>query len=98
MTDPNINYETLPGDMAMDETDINLRSYFSRMPDEKLLEYDPTWSDEQLMEWDDNFTSDGTLFLICSERDVEVDEYRRVIEEHMRFRGLTPGGAAPPSS
>lgn len=88
MTDNDINYEVLPAGMPMDETDINLRSYFSRLSDERLLEYDPDWSDEQVMAWDDNFTNEGTLFLICSERDVEIDEYRRVLEEHMGFRGL----------
>jgi hypothetical protein len=82
-----INYETMPAGMAMDETDINLRAYFSRMSDEKLSEYDPTWTDEQLIAWDDeNFRDDGTLFLICSERDVEIEEYRRVLTEHIRFR------------
>jgi len=90
MTDSNINYERLPADMDMDETDINLRSYFSRLPDERLLEYDPSWSDEELMRWDDNFTNEGTLMLVCSERDVEIDEYRAVLEQHMGFRGLTP--------
>ena len=40
------------------------------------------------MEWDDNFTSDGNLFLPCSERDVEIAEYRRVLEEHLQFRGI----------
>jgi hypothetical protein len=38
------------------------------------------------MAWDDNFRDDGTLFLICSERDVDVEEYRRVLVEHIRFR------------
>lgn len=86
--DPNVNYERLPADMDMDETDINLRSYFTRLSDERLLEYDPQWTDEQVLAWDENFTSDRTLFLICSEREVDVHEYRRVLEEHMRFRGL----------
>lgn len=94
MSNSDINYERLPADMEMDETDINLRSYFSRMSDEKLQEYDPSWSDEELMTWDDNFTSDGSLMLICSERDVEVDEYREVLEQHMGFRGLTPRSAS----
>jgi hypothetical protein len=86
MTDPNINYEKLPADMRMDETDVNLRSYFSRMTDERLAEYDPQWTDEEVITWDDNFRDDGTLFLVCSERDVEIDEYRRVLEEHIGFR------------
>jgi hypothetical protein len=82
-----VNYERMPEGMAMDETDVNLRSYFSRMSDEKLTEYVPNWTDEQVMEWDgENFKDDGTLFLICSERDVDVEEYRRVLEEHIRFR------------
>jgi hypothetical protein len=82
-----INYEIMPAGMAMDETDVNLRSYFSRMSLEKLAEYRPNWTDEEVMAWDDeNFRDDGTLFLICSERDVEIEEYRRVLVEHIRFR------------
>jgi hypothetical protein len=83
----NINFERLPEGMAMDETDINLRAYFSHMSDEKLREYNPRWTDEEMIAWDqENFKDDGTLFLICSERDVEAEEYRRVLEEHIRFR------------
>ncbi len=70
-----------------DETDINLRAYFSRFSDERLREYDPAWSDEQLIQWDGNFRSDGSLMLVCCERDVEIDEYRAVLEEHIRRRG-----------
>jgi hypothetical protein len=82
-----INYETMPAGMAMDETDVNLRSYFSRMSEEKLAEYRPNWTDEQVIAWDDeNFRDDGTLFLTCSERDVDIEEYRRVLAEHIRFR------------
>jgi len=81
-----VNYERMPAGMAMDETDINLRAHFSRMSDEKLQEYNPRWTDEELMAWDDNFRDDGSLFLVCSERDVEVEEYRRVLVEHIRFR------------
>ncbi|MBL9124621.1 MAG: hypothetical protein JNG90_13380 [Planctomycetaceae bacterium] len=88
MTDANVNYEVLPATVRKDETDVNLRSYFSRQSDERLAEYDPAWTDEEVMEWDDNFTSDGTLFLPCSERDVEIDEYRRVLVEHMQLRGI----------
>jgi hypothetical protein len=81
-----LNYERMPAGMAMDETDINLRAHFSRMSDEKLKEYEPTWTDDEVMAWDDNFRDDGTLFLVCSERDVDIEEYRRVLIEHMRFR------------
>ena len=86
MTDPNINYEILPAGMAMDETDVNLRAHFSRMPNEKQAEYDPTWTDDQVIAWDGNFRDDGVLFLVCSERDIEIEEYRRVLSEHIRFR------------
>ncbi|MBX3411259.1 MAG: hypothetical protein KF708_00975 [Pirellulales bacterium] len=89
MYDPNVNYELLPTP-PQDETEVNLRSYFSRLSDERLMEYDPDWTDEQVMAWDDNFTSDGELFLICCEREVDVAEYRRVLVEHMTLRQLTP--------
>ncbi len=81
-----INYEQLPAGMAMDETDINLRAHFARMSDEKISEYSPTWTDDQLLAWDEDFRDDGVLFLVCSERDVEIEEYRRVLVEHIRFR------------
>lgn len=72
--------------IAPDETDISLRAYFSRFSDDKLREYDPTWNDERLMEWDGNFRSDGALMLVCCERDVQIAEYRAVLEEHIRRR------------
>jgi hypothetical protein len=81
-----VNYEQLPAGMAMDETDINLRAHFSRMSEEKLAEYVPTWTDDQLIAWDEDFRDDGVLFLVCTERDVEIEEYRRVLVEHIRFR------------
>jgi len=40
------------------------------------------------MEWDGNFRSDGALMLVCCERDVDVAEFRRVLEEHLAFRGI----------
>lgn len=70
----------------MDETSVNLRAYFDRMPDEKMRLYSPSWSDEQVIEWDENFRNDGNLLLLCSERDVEVDEYRKVLEQCIRYR------------
>jgi hypothetical protein len=84
MTEP--NYERMPVGMAMDETDVNLRAHFSRMSDEKLAEYSSVWTDDEVMAWDDDFRDDGTLFLVCSERDVEIEEYRRVLIEHIAFR------------
>ncbi len=71
-----------------DETDINLRAYLSRISDERLREYDPDWSDDQVMQWDGNFRADGALMLVCCERDIEIEEYRTVLEEHIRRRGI----------
>jgi hypothetical protein len=71
-----------------DETDISLRAYFSRFSDDRLRQYDPRWSDARVLEWEENFRSDGTLMLVCCERDVEIDEYRAVLEEHIRRRGI----------
>ena len=89
MTEANeVNYERLPTTLDMDETDINVRAYFSRLSDEKLKEYNPNWTDEQLVEWDGNFRSDGALMLVCCERDIEVSEYREIIAEHIKLRGI----------
>ena len=86
MSDANLE---LPIDGTVpDETDINFRAYLTRMSDEKLREYDPSWSNEQLIEWDGNFRSDGALMLVCCERDIEIDEYRRILEEHIDRRGI----------
>lgn len=91
--DPEVNYERLgPGDPdRFDETDINLRSYFCDQPDDKLAEYDPSWTDEQVLEWEENFRDDNTLMIVCCEREVEVDEYRAVLEEHLKHRPLAAG-------
>jgi len=70
----------------MDETSVNLRAYFDRMPDEKMRQYSPSLSDAQLVEWDGNFKDDGNFMILCSERDVDVDEYREVLEECIRYR------------
>ena len=86
MEQPDWNFEQQPYDEPPDETSINLRAYFDRMTDEKLREYSPDWSDEQVIEWDGNFRDDGALMLVCSERDVEVGEYRRVLEACIRYR------------
>ncbi|MAT14341.1 MAG: hypothetical protein CMJ46_03630 [Planctomyces sp.] len=81
-------YEQLPASLKMDETDINLRAYLSRLSDEHLKEYRPDWTDEQVMEWDGNFRSDGNLMLVCCERDIDVAEFKRVLEEHLQFRKI----------
>lgn len=78
--------ERLPDDGPLDETDVSLRAYFCRLSDERLGQYDPSWSDERVIEWDGNFRSDGALMLICCERDVDVTEYRRVLEAHLALR------------
>ncbi len=82
------NYEKLPTTLDMDETDINVRAYFSRMSEERLREYQPDWSDDQIKEWDGNFRSDGVLMLVCCERNIEVEDYRQIIEEHRKLRGI----------
>lgn len=79
------NFEQQPHEPT-DETGVNLRAYFDRMPDEKMRRYSPSWSDGQVIEWDGNFKDDGALFLICTERDIGVGEYRRVLEECIRYR------------
>ncbi len=85
-TENGIDFEHMPPGVPMDETDVSLRAYLSRLPDEKLAEYDAEWSDEKVIEWDENFRSDGTLMLVCCERDVDIDEFRRVLEEHISYR------------
>ena len=85
--EPAWNFEKEPPFEEMSETGINLCAYFDAMPDAKLKSFDPAFTDEQLMEWDDNFTTDGTLFLPCSESDeVDVEMYRRFIAECLRYR------------
>lgn len=79
-------FEDRPGTLPMDETDRSLRAYVARIADEKLAEYDPSWTDEQVMAWDGNFRSDGGLMLVCCERDVDAGEFRRVVEEYVAFQ------------
>jgi alcohol dehydrogenase YqhD (iron-dependent ADH family) len=86
MEQPVWNFEQAHSDEPLDETSVNLRAYFDRMPDEKLRQYDSSWPDEKVMEWDDNFRDDGFLMLLCCERDVDVKEYREVLEECLRYR------------
>jgi transposase len=86
MEQPIWNFEQEPSDQPMDETSVNLRAYFDRMPDEKMHQYSPALTDEQMMEWDGNFKNDGDFMTFCSERDVDVDEYREVLEQSIRYR------------
>ena len=82
------DYERLPGDGPLDETDVSLRAYFASLSEEHLRQYDRAWSDEQVVQWDGNFRSDGALMLVCCERDVEIDEYREVLHRHLEHRAL----------
>ncbi len=86
MIQPVWNFEEEPYSEPADETAINFRAYLDRMPDEKIREYSPAWSDDRVVEWDGNFREDGALMLVCCERDVDVKEYRRVLEECLRYR------------
>ena len=87
MTQPIWNFEQEPfTDERPDESSYNLRAYLDRMPDEKMQQYSPSWTDDQVIEWDGNFTDEGALMLICSERDIEVAEYRKVLEQCIRYR------------
>jgi hypothetical protein len=83
-----VDFEHAPDGSPMDETDVALRAYLSRMSDEKLREYDPNWTNEHVIEWDGNFRSDDALMLVCTERDVDIEEYRDVLHEHLRMRGI----------
>ncbi len=91
MEQPIWNFEQEPYDEPPDESSINLRAYFDRMPDEKMQQYSPAWPNEQVVEWDGNFTEDGNLLLPCSEREVYVKEYRKVLEECLRYRERVRG-------
>lgn len=96
MEQPIWNFEQEPWlgeqpDERPDETSINLRAYFDRMPDEKMEEYSPDWSDDRMVAWDGNFKDDGTLMIACCERDVDVAEYRRVLEQARRYRDRVRG-------
>lgn len=86
MEQPIWNFEQDPTAEPLDETGVNLRAYFDRMDDAKMQQYRSEWTDEQVIEWDGNFKDDGTLFILCCERDIEVDEYRRVLEQAIAYR------------
>lgn len=84
------DFEHWPPDEPRDETDVALRAYVSRIADEKLATYEAAWSDDQVIEWDGNFRSDGALMLVCCERDVDVQEFRAVLEAYLQFRKTAP--------
>jgi hypothetical protein len=93
MEQPIWNFEQEPFAEPADETSYNLRAYFDRMDDDKMRQYQASWPDEQVVEWDGNFTADGGLLLPCSERDVDVAEYRRVLEQAIEYRNRVRGQA-----
>jgi hypothetical protein len=78
--------ELLPDDGPLDETDRSLRAYIAGLDPDHLKQYDPAWSDEQVIRWDGNFRSDGGLMLVCCERDVDVAEFRSVLERYLAWR------------
>jgi hypothetical protein len=85
-TEPEPDFERWPGGTPLDETDVSLRAYLARLSDEHLAAYDPAWPDERVIEWDGNFRSDGALMLVCCERDVDVREFRQVLEQYLEYR------------
>ena len=78
----------LPLEGDPDETDINFRAYLNRMSEDRLREYSPDWTDAEVIHWDGNFRADGALMLVCCERDIEIEEYRQILEEHIQRRGI----------
>ena len=88
--DQTAGFEGYPAGVPKDDAEVNLRAYVVSLGEERLSEYDPSWNDEELMTWDGNFRSDGALMLVCCQRDVDVREYRQVLELFLEFRRL-PG-------
>jgi hypothetical protein len=86
MEQPIWNFEQEPSEEPLDETGRNLRAYFDWMNDEKMQQYSPEWTDVQLMAWDGNFREDGNLKTLCCERDVDIVEYRQVLEQAIEYR------------
>lgn len=89
MQQPVWNFESEPrpeGEPPPDETAVNLRAYLDRIPDAKLAAYRAEWTDAELRHWCGDFRDDGYLFLICSERDVGVAEFRRELEASIAYR------------
>ena len=86
--EPSVNndFEQYPMDEPKDETDVSLRAYLMSLKDDHLNAYQTTWSDQEVIQWDGNFRADGALMLVCCERDVEIDEFRRVLEQFLSYR------------
>lgn len=93
----NFEQEPYPTGEPKDETSVNLRAYLDRMADEKMQKYRKDWSDQQVMDWDGNFKDEdgeNSLFLICSERAIDVAEYRRILEQAIAYRDRVRGKLA----
>lgn len=80
------DFESWPAGEPLDETDVSLRAYITRLSEEHLTRYRADWTDDQVAEWDGNFRSDGNLMLVCCERDIDVPEFRRLLEEYLRWK------------
>ena len=72
----------------LDETDCALRAYIASMDDDKVKTYRRAWDDATLITWCGDFRSDGCLMLVCCEREIDVGDFRRVLEEYILFRGF----------
>ena len=86
MEQPVWNFEQEHEGESGDETSVNLRAFFDRMPNEKMQQYSSEWTDDKVIEWDDNFRDDGNLMLLCCEREVDIQEYRDVLRECIKYR------------
>ena len=87
MQQPIWNFEQEPFvDERPDETSFNLRAYIDRIPDEKIRQYQRSWTDAQAADWCGDFREDGALMIACCERDVEIKEFRRVLEQAIAYR------------
>ena len=82
--------ETRPHRHRWDHTDAWNRQCSCGMQQTRRLVPAPqsarSWTDEQVMEGCGDFKDDGTLMMACSERDVEIDEFRRVLEQAIAYR------------
>ena len=89
MAEATSNLERRLDGTPIDDSETNLRAYFASLPEDHLRLYRADWSDDEVMAWDGNFRDDGALMIVCCYRDLEVDEYREVLEDHLKQRGIT---------
>lgn len=79
-------FEYEPYDEPPDETSYCLRGYLDEMSDDKIQQYDSTWSNEKVIEWDGNFKSEGDMLLATAEREIYIEEYRKELEACIAYR------------